>query len=187
MALDMAAQCRYSLAIESTNGTERYMMSDTAHDQAAAQYKSIVRMVAALECDYERLQELRDLRDDGAEHGPTAFVDQHPSEADELAKLEDAAGDCESYEDARQRIEEDALSVEVRSGWTSAGSEFEAEEFRIVLCCGGPHVEIRGELNEHNEPHRAWIEYRGWGERGTYLDVEADTLLAYCNCFHFGE
>ena len=35
-----------------------------AEAQARAQCESIVEMVAALECDYDRLQELRDARDE---------------------------------------------------------------------------------------------------------------------------
>ena len=42
-----------------TNRTE-----DRAEDQAAAQYSSIVEMLAAVECDYDRLAELRDEREE---------------------------------------------------------------------------------------------------------------------------
>jgi hypothetical protein len=77
------------------------------------------------------------------------------------------------------------LSVEVRSGWASATDTMTAEEFRIVLCTGGPHVEIRGELHL-GTPSRAWMMYQDWGTPLTqYFDVEGSTLLAYCQEFYF--
>ena len=44
-------------------------------------------------------------------------------------------------------IHETPLSIEVRSGWHSVGEDAgEPEEFRIVLCTGGPHVELTGDI-----------------------------------------
>lgn len=101
--------------------------------------------------------------------------------------------DCEDWEDAEQRIIEDALSVEVRSGWTLPqamhNAENWAEEFRIVLCTGGPHVQIRGEL-ENGWPSRAWLEYQDWGIPMTARvndEGDEEALLAYARCFYFGE
>lgn len=91
-------------------------------------------------------------------------------------------------DEASQRIQEDALSVEVRSGWTSLGEELKAEEFMILLTTGGPALRIVGELNEHNEPERAWLEYQDWGTPWTrYFETEQDTLLTYSRQFCFGE
>jgi hypothetical protein len=151
-----------------------------AEEQAAAQYSSIVRMLAAVECDYDRLEELRDDFDAlegeekaAAELGRAEWPSDcttNPGEdliysydiGRELAELEDAAGDCIDEDDARQRISEDPLSVEVRSDWTTPGEELEAAEFCILLCTGGPAVRIVGELNR-GEPCRAWLEYQDWG------------------------
>lgn len=144
----------------------------------APAYASIVEMVAALECDYDRLEELRDERDEDAEE-----LDEL-----ELAELETAAGECADADEARQRIEKDVLSVEVRSGWTTPGEPMEAEEFCILLTTGGPAVRIRGELDEHNEPYRAWLEVQECGEPWTkYFPANGDTLLTYARCFYFGE
>ncbi len=60
----------------------------------------------------------------------------HKADIEELKELEKIAGDCESWEDAQQRIHEDALSVEVRSGWRTIGGESEPAEYRVVLCTG---------------------------------------------------
>jgi len=117
-------------------------------------YAAIVEMVAALECDCDRLEELR-----------------------------------ESREDAEQRIQEDALSVQVRGDWYSPGDETSSPtEFELLLATGGPAVRIRGELDEHCEPARAWLEVQDWGTPWTrYFDASQDTLLAYVRCFYFGE
>ncbi len=227
-------------------------MSDAARDQALAQMASVCAMVAALEVDYDRLQELREKRamprfvagrnmpgympdnepasfdsaedarayiademeqenDDvpedavlecrngSGEYGATfgnwhywvtqdgTMLDDDPDEVEELAELEEAAGDCESEDAARQRIEEDALSVEVRSSWTSVGEDLMPEEFRIVLCTGGPHVEIVGDLDESREPSRVRVIYKDWSESGELFDFDHDAVLTYCRCFFFGE
>lgn len=107
---------------------------------------------------------------------------------EEYRGLVEAAGDCESEDEARQRIEEDALSVKVRSGWTTPGETLEAEEFCILLSTGGPASRIRGELNEHKEPRRAWLEVQDWGTPWTqFFGADQDVLLAYASCFYFGE
>lgn len=117
---------------------------------------------------------------------PTPLDD---NDAQELAELEEDAGDCASEEQARERINEDALSVEVRSGWGSTDS-WQAEEFRIVLCTGGPHVELRGTLDNNGEPCGVGVFYSdGWAEGGELLlsSDDRETVLTYCEQFYFGE
>lgn len=158
---------------------------------------SLVEMVAALECDYDRLETLRGMRTDFADEDSDAGVSNimwaaaNPDEASELAELEEAAGECATREEAETRIQEDALSVEVRSGWEDPLTFFAGEappaEFNILLATGGPAVRIMGELS-NGEPERAWLEVQDWGTPWTrYYDIEQDTLLAYARCFYFGE
>jgi hypothetical protein len=114
------------------------------------------------------------------------WANENEDDAEELKELEEAAGKCKDEDDARTRIEEDALSVEVRSGWVSLGEEMTADEFCILLTTGGPAVRIRGELDEHAEPYRAWLEVQDWGKPWTqYFPADQDTLLAYARCFCF--
>lgn len=115
---------------------------------------------------------------------PTAGLDD--SDAEELAELEAAAGEYESADDAEQAITDDPLSVEVRSGWHAPGDgDSEDGEFRILLCTGGPAVQIRGELSD-GEPCRAWLEYQDWGTPWTqYFDADQDVLLSYARRFCF--
>jgi hypothetical protein len=94
---------------------------------------------------------------------------------------------------ARQTIQEDALSVEVRTDWHSVGDSEQSKpsEFKILLCTGGPAVQIIGELNEHLEPDRARIQHQDWGTPWTDifgLDAsQVEALLTYCQQFYFGE
>lgn len=165
----------------------------------ASAFSAIDQLVDALLCDYERLQELQDEKDaleadvesaegDDRKLAELALASWAEVDGDEYQSLKEYAGDCESEEEARERIQEDALSVEVRSGWSSLGDSLSAEEFCILLTTGGPAVRIRGELDEHLEPHRAWLEVQDWGTPWTqYFKAKQETLLAYAQCFCFGE
>lgn len=169
-------------------------MSDTARDQALAQCASVADMVAALECDFDRLQELRESRSDYVSESPLRESDavykwgaENPEDAAELADLEQAAEGCADADEARERILEDALSVEVRTGWHTPGESGEPDEFRIVLCTGGPHVEFVGDLNRYGEPDRVRCMFTDWGESGELFDFDHDAALTYCRQFYFGE
>ena len=65
-------------------------------------------------------------------------------------------------ESAIETIQNDPLSVEVRSNWHAPGADATPEEFKILLCWGGPACRIIGELSEYNEPEKARIEYQDW-------------------------
>ena len=156
-------------------------------------YESIVEMVAALDVDYDRIEELRGRYSDNDKEN-----DLDEDEKLELHELMEQAGDCTSREDAERRIQEDALSVEVRSGWVEVGGEMTAEEFCILITTGGPAIRIRGELGEFSTPKRAWLEVQDWGTPWTehhghtvgdteWESVDQDVLLAYCQQFYFGE
>lgn len=153
-------------------------------------YDALAEMVAALQCDYERLEELRDDRDahDPDDYDGLAWDVEFPAEAKELAELEDAAGDCESEDDARQRIEEDPLSLQLRSGWYSPGETPESLEYELLLGTGGPAVRIIGELGMHNEPDSATLQTQDWFTPWTdFHGADDDVLMAYVSCFYFGE
>lgn len=168
-------------------------LKETGRDAAAV----IVEMVAALECDYALLADLRWQRDDFVndedvtDKGVALTVWNANNDAAGLKELEEAAGECTSREEAEQRIQEDALSVEMRGDWYGYGTEpadaAKPVEFRILLSTGGPSSRIRGEL-ENGEPSRAWLEVQDWGTPWTqYFDIDQDTLLTYARCFYFGK
>ena len=195
-------------------------MSDSSLSQAKAQVESIVEMVAALNCDYDRLSELQEERqaldaliedlagglvDAVSDPDSGAKLNHLKSELDEakeerkeweenyleeLNELLDAAGECENTEDAERRIDEDPLSVRVRSGWVSNPSEMEAKEFEILLCTGGPAVRIVGDL-DRGQPENPRIEHQDWFEPWTrFTDTtqeQDEAILSYCQHFYFGD
>ena len=136
---------------------------------------SIRCMVAALNCDYERLEELRDTEDRDAD------------QAAELLQLTEDAGDCTDHEDAQNRIMEDPLSLEFRSGWETDKTALEAREFCLLLTTGGPAVRIIGEI-ENGSPSNPQLQVQDWGTPWTdHLVNSADeaTLQTYCEQFCF--
>lgn len=179
-----------------------------AREQAMAQYRHIVHLTTCLraaEGDDDAFAEIAQAVAEEAgftlsqdAEGGFAWVAPKSADADE-ARFETAEeawlACCEDNglrpvsDSVRQSIEENALSVEVRSGWVSPGStEMKAEEFNILLCTGGPAVRIRGELDQYGEPDRAWLEMQDWFVPWSQVfDIEQDTLLDYCRVFYFGE
>ncbi len=101
---------------------------------------------------------------------------------------------------ANQALDEDPLSVLVRSGWYDTveshhrfdrGDVALPEEYEILLCTGGPAVRIRGDLNQNCEPETARLEYQDWGTPWTEYHTDTSNthchLLAYAQHFYFGE
>lgn len=135
-------------------------MSD-AKNQAKAQAASIVELIQYLNWDWDGLAE------------------------------EEIPEGCEysSREEVEEAIQAKPLSVEVRSGWHSLGEESEPSEFRILLCWGGPSVEIRGEIGLHGNPENIRILYADWSKRGEYVlsEEEDEAVSEFCNHFYFGE
>lgn len=163
---------------------------------ARQQAQSLADMVAALTLDYDMLEELReelaDLEEQQAElmDAPAGYLQWEKANGqrldglrEELAELERIADGCADADEARDRIMEDPLSIETRSGWVSVGEEMSPEEYRIVLCTGGPHVEIVGDLDQHGAPCRARIVYRDWGDSGELFDFDHGAVLAYAQQF----
>jgi hypothetical protein len=142
--------------------------------------ESIRELLAINALDWARLEQLTDDRDghDEEDEGAT-WSELYPDDAEELAELEETAGDCEGEEDARTRLDQDPLEITFRSGWCSSRNNLDAEEFSILLTTGGPAVRIRGELDIDGDVYRAWLEVSDWGqpwteynEPGTAEDVK---------------
>ncbi len=80
---------------------------------------------------------------------------------------------------AREEIQEDALEAVI------------VKTYKILLCTGGPAVRIVGDLDEHNQPETATLQYQDWytpwTDYETDSSAEDDSLLAYANQFYFVE
>ena len=84
----------------------------------------------------------------------------------------------EAREEALNRIWEDPLSIEVRPEWALIGQPFgEAEEYRIILCTGGPHVELVGTL-EDGQPDHVEVIYQDWGTPRQEYFIDGDIWQA---------
>lgn len=168
-------------------------------DIGRSAFDAIREMVKALQVDWERLKELREERDDYGpddpddnddDVDPLTWAERCEEEAEELAELEAAAGDCIDEDEARQRIHEDPLSIEL-GGWWTVGSEPEPTEYRILLTTGGPAVRIVGDLGQGNEPASASLEvqdwFKPWTEYRSGVNSHDEILEAYVACFYFGD
>lgn len=182
-----------------------------ARSNARGWSETISSLVAALEMDFDRLEELRDEMQ--RQWNENQEDDEQPAiefrrwlemqrevddkDAAELLDLIETAEYEKGYpfkdrDAVYERVQESPLSVQVRSGWYSPGDRPEApEEFEVLLTTGGPALRIRGELDEHSQPSRAWLEYQDWGTPWTEFHGEGapsqDDLLTFCRCFYFGE
>ncbi len=128
----------------------------------------------------------------------TGAKDQARAQLDsivEMVKALDGGGEVDGEdideETARERINEDPLSVEVRTDWHEPGSEGDKPtEYCILLCTGGPACRIIGDLDEYGQPDTAKIEYQDWftpwARYGNTTDEEDEALLTYASQFYFG-
>ena len=162
---------------------------DHAEEQARAQLEGIVNMVARLEhCDdcEEPDPEECELTDAEIRAGLSLCYKEGDKATDE---------EREQYHDeeaAKQAIQEDPLSVEVRTDWHAVGAEDDKPtDYNILLCTGGPACRIIGELDEYGQPDSAKIEYQDWFTPWEVLlpleSEEHDALLTYARQFYFGE
>ena len=149
--------------------------NDRAKEQAQAQLASICEMLTAADLDWDRLEELRDMKAEAEED--CAAMDAEDLE--ELAELEAAAGDYASREEAEEAIYNDPLSIQYRSGWADSADEMRPEEFSILLCTGGPAVRIVGEFDWNGQPYNARFEYQDWGTPWTMLFEGQSDALEY--------
>lgn len=154
---------------------EAEALDNHAEQQARAQLRGIRELLAALDLDWERLEELKAEELDAEKEGRQMPDD----DSAELWELREAAGEYRSQEDAEEAIYNDPLSIQYRSGWADSPEDMTPEEFSILLCTGGPAVRIVGEFNWDGTPHRAWLEYQDWGTPWTMLFDGQEDALAY--------
>ena len=116
-------------------------------------------------------------------------------------KQAESDGDYTREDEIREQAQDEALSVEFRSGWTSNPEEMKPEEFKILLSTGGPACQIVGKIDYGScEPIDIEIQYQDWFTpweplqlNSTYADKspnitsDYEALEWFCNCFYFGE
>ena len=95
-------------------------------------------------------------------------------------------------EQVSDRIQEDPLSIQVRTDWYTPGeTDNKPTDYNILLCTGGPACRIIGELDQYCQPENARIEYQDWFTPWTeYRETtteEDHMLLQYTQQFYFGD
>jgi len=158
--------------------TTETVEKDTARSQAKAQLESITEML-------ERLEHCRECDGSDCMKADPDIQTGQVTNDDSIA--------YHNEEDAQQAIYEDPLEVSVRGGWRSAGLVDETappEEYKILLCTGGPACRITGTIDQHGEPDTATIEYQDWFLPWTAYVVdpeEGKPLLEYARQFIFAQ
>lgn len=95
----------------------------------------------------------------------------------------------ELIKDNRQsEIEQAPLSIEIRSGWTLPGQKMEPAEFKILLCWGGPSVQIIGELDQFQRPIAARLQFQDWFEPWSdWREADEQKLIEFCDYFLYDD
>jgi hypothetical protein len=116
-------------------------------------------------------------------------------------KQAESDDDYTREDEIREQAQDEALSVEFRSGWTSNPEEMKPEEFKILLSWGGPACQIVGKIDYGScEPIDIEIQYQDWftpweplqlnctyADRSPNITSDYEALEWFCNCFYFGE
>src|SRR5919199_3876661 len=112
----------------------------------------------------------------------------HAEECNDTA----CGADCpHDVDEAREAITDDVLSVDVRTDWHRVGAieACKPTHYKILLCWGGPAVQIVGTLDNANQPDSARLQYQDWftGWMNYPLtDEEEQTLITYAQQFNRG-
>ena len=78
-------------------------------------------------------------------------------------KQAESDDDYTREDEIREQAQDEALSVEFRSSWTSNPEEMKPEEFKILLSTGGPACQIVGKIDYGScEPIDIEIQYQDW-------------------------
>jgi hypothetical protein len=144
--------------------------TERAKAQARAQLTAIKEMVTCLQ---------------QAEAGAQDMGTEDQGDLEEWQK-------AKAFEEAREEILDSALSVHVRTGWHSVGAveACKPTHYKILLCWGGPAVQIVGTLDDYNQPDSARLQYQDWftaWEDYPLTQAQEETLVQYAQQFYFDE
>ena len=167
-----------------------------AHDQAVLQTQTITELMACKAVDFSDYEEARDELARAEARYQKLLAENSTCDWDYADKLDSAIEELEaareamdefpkemaefqSEDDLREAIDTNALSIEFRSGWSSDREDLEPEEVRVVLCTGGPHVEIVADFDSRTGVSSPRVLYRDWGTSGELFDFDHSDVVAY--------
>lgn len=98
-------------------------------------------------------------------------------------------GDSKESEEMIDSVREEALDVCVSApDWRPVSTPAVDTTYRILLCTGGPAVQVTGDLDENMEPVSARLESQDWGTPWVeYRKADEAILIEFARCFYFGE
>lgn len=161
-----------------------------ARQEAISCVETIASLVEACTADFDRIDELKEERAEWLEENPGSFLHLNdprnggrwamacPDEADELAELLEQVGSYESREEVERELREMPLCIEVRSGWSHPTGDLTPAEYKIVLSCGGPHCELRGDLDNGSAHGPVRVLYWDASESGELFDISDEQRRA---------
>lgn len=116
-------------------------------------------------------------------------AEQAQAQLDEIQRLSDLLDADPDDDELQDELRGLALSQEVRSCWQAVGEELEAGMYRLVLCTGGPHVEVKGSLDPAGDPDSASLWHQDWGTPSEEVNLsgpEREMLLWFAQSFYWG-
>jgi hypothetical protein len=116
-------------------------------------------------------------------------AEQAQAQLDSIQRLSDLLDADPDNDELQDELRDLALSQEVRSCWQTIGQELEAGMYRLVLCTGGPHVEIVGSLGVGGDPDSATLYCQDWYTRKEEVPIsqpEEELLLWFAQSFYWG-
>jgi len=108
----------------------------------------------------------------------------------ELYGFEEQDEDDEADAKREEILEGGALSAEIRSDWMPVGGDPMGWTYRLLLCWGGPSVQLTGELDEHFQPISAVVQYQDWFTGWADLPMEEEeqeAAVEWASLFYWGE
>lgn len=142
-------------------------------------YKEARNELARAETRYQELRAENNTDDFDYTDGLDAAREDLGAAYEALAEFPEGMTEFDDEDDLNEAIDTNALSVEYRSGWSNDREDLEPEEVRVVLCTGGPHVEIIADFDSRSGASSPRVLYRDWGTSGELLDFDRSSVVAY--------
>ena len=100
-------------------------------------------------------------------------------------RSETVENSSQEEDDLQQAIHEYPLSLEFRSDWHTAGEEPELAEYKLLICTGGPAVQITGRCDQYGCAETATLQHQDWGTPWT--DVYGLSIASEKNLLWFAQ
>jgi hypothetical protein len=111
------------------------------------------------------------------------------AQLDEIQRLSNLLDADPDNDDLQEELRGLALCQDVRTDWQSIGQDLEPTQYRLLLCTGGPAVQVVGDLDEAGDPCTARLQRQDWltpWEDVTLTEPEEEMLIWFAQSFYWG-